>query len=184
VALHASSGRSAEDDKIKALIEQLGNDVFAKRRAASRELETIGQPALTALRHAATTSDDPEIRQRARAILRAIIGRVWKTELRSWQGAWKAEDGVWMKFSGERWSSATPTWGPVAGTIQVKDIRGKVWLADLAVDAGPTKGLTCKAIFRLDGDTLHYSGTYQVVRPTEFKAAVNAYSCAFKRVKK
>jgi uncharacterized protein (TIGR03067 family) len=183
-ALHGDSGKSAGDDKIRALIKQLGDDAFAKREAASKKLETIGMPALAALRAAATSSGDAEIRQRARALIRAITARAWKAELKKWQGYWETKDGVWMKFTGERWSSGTPTFGPVAGTFQVQEIRGKLALADLLVDEGPTKGLTCKAIFRLDGDTLHYCGTYRGERPTTFKTVESGYSGSFKRVKK
>jgi uncharacterized protein (TIGR03067 family) len=183
-ALRGESGKSTVDDKIDALIKQLGDDSFAKREAASKKLETIGQPALAALRRAARSSDDAEIQHRAKVIIRAISARAWKEQSRKWQGPWEAEGGVWMKFTGKRWSSGTPTFGPVAGTIEVREIGGKVWLADLVVDEGPTKGQTCKAIFRLDGDTLHYCGTYNGERPTEFKTAVNCFSCSFKRKKK
>jgi RNA polymerase sigma factor (sigma-70 family) len=51
-------------ERIAALIRQLGDDAFAKREAASKELEAIGVPALAALMKA-SASDDPEVRRRA-----------------------------------------------------------------------------------------------------------------------
>jgi len=41
-----------------------------------------------------------------------------------------------------------------------------------------------RAIFRLDGDTLHYCGTYGSVRPTQFRTSSNEFYVAWKRVKK
>ena len=38
----------------------------------------------------------------------------------------------------------------------------------MLVDEGNTRGRTVRAIFRLEGDTLSYCGTYDLPRPTEF----------------
>src|SRR5262249_6117140 len=46
-----------------------------KREAASKELADIGEPALTALRRAATSREEHEIRQRAERIIHAIAAR-------------------------------------------------------------------------------------------------------------
>jgi HEAT repeat protein len=54
------------------LIEQLGDDAFARREAAQRELVKIGKPALAALRRASTTSPDLEVRRRATKAIEAI----------------------------------------------------------------------------------------------------------------
>ena len=60
-----------DDDakKIDRLIEQLGAEEFGAREKATAELRRIGKPAEEALRKAADRSDDPEVRERARAIL-------------------------------------------------------------------------------------------------------------------
>jgi len=50
------------DEVIGRLIRQLGNDEFEKSEEANKELETIGEPAFAALRKAAASSDDVEIR--------------------------------------------------------------------------------------------------------------------------
>jgi WD40 repeat protein len=63
-------------DRIDALIKQLGHKQFPRREAASKELEELGKPALRALRNAATTSTDPEIRRRAERAFAAIAMRL------------------------------------------------------------------------------------------------------------
>jgi hypothetical protein len=62
-------GLVAQDqDKIQDLIRKLGSDDFATREQATEELKKAGKPAKEALQKAAE-SDDPEVRQRSRAIL-------------------------------------------------------------------------------------------------------------------
>ncbi len=58
----------------------------------------------------------------------------------------------------------------------------KFVVADLVVEIGHFHGQTCKAIFRLDGDTLYYSGSYES-RPTGFQDG-SGYTVPWKRVKK
>jgi WD40 repeat protein len=72
----AVGGKEATAERIAALIEQLGDDEFKKREAASKELEEIGRPAVRPLRKAAATSTDPEIRRRAGRVILAIAARV------------------------------------------------------------------------------------------------------------
>src|SRR5262245_8692197 len=64
-------GGTAGDDSrpdVARLIRQLGDDEFLKREAASQELASIGEPAYDALRRAAATSEDVEIRRRPQAL--------------------------------------------------------------------------------------------------------------------
>jgi hypothetical protein len=183
VSLALGAGPPRRGGRIAELVKQLGDDEFVKREAASKALEGIGEPALPALRKAAGSAD-LEVRRRAGRAIGVIAAAAGKKELARWEGDWKDAAGVWMKFRGERWSSGTPTFGPVGGTIKIVEVGEKVTLADLAVDAGPTRGGTVLAIFRRDGDTLQYCGTYTATRPTEFKTAGNHYSVAFTRVKK
>jgi len=64
---------AAEDTSvIERLIKQLGSDDFTEREAASKRLESIGEPAWLAVRKAAQDSSDAEIRRRARWIANAI----------------------------------------------------------------------------------------------------------------
>lgn len=53
----------------EALVVSLGSNSFQDREAASLALRKMGDPALPALRKAAS-SDDPEVAQRATAILK------------------------------------------------------------------------------------------------------------------
>lgn len=60
---------------IAGLIGQLAHAQFAKREAACKELEATGEPALAALRKAAASNVDLEIRQRAARLVRVIEAR-------------------------------------------------------------------------------------------------------------
>src|SRR5438552_18593633 len=75
--LRGDPGKETETERIARLIKQLGDDAFAKREAASRELDAIGEPALPALCKAAASSDDLEIRRRAERIVATIDDRLY-----------------------------------------------------------------------------------------------------------
>jgi hypothetical protein len=68
-------GTPDDSTRIDQLIKQLGSEQFAEREAASRELAAYGESALSALRRA-SRSEDPEVRRRARELLRAIVTRL------------------------------------------------------------------------------------------------------------
>lgn len=181
--LPADAVKEKTAKRVAALILQLGDDDFARREAASKELEALGEPALPALRKA-KASDDAEVRRRAERAIRAISRKLARRELDTWQGEWAGSQGQKMTIKGDQWVSSTPTFGPVSGTLAGIEVLGKKTLVDLVVEKGPTRGQTCRAIFRLDGDTLHYCGSYGPARPTEFKnGGVNVY-LPWKRVKK
>src|SRR5258708_306480 len=72
-------------ERIAALIRQLGHGEFAKREAAGRELEAIGEPAFAALQKAAVDSDAPEIRTRAKRLVAVLVAKRYP-ELRCLQG--------------------------------------------------------------------------------------------------
>src|SRR5262249_10206712 len=59
-------------EKVDRLVKQLGDDDFAKRTEAKKELEAIGEPAIAVLKKAAQSADDPEIRAAAKAIVEAF----------------------------------------------------------------------------------------------------------------
>ena len=170
-------------DRVARLVRQLGHDKYAAREAAGRDLAAIGEPALGALR-AAAAHPDPEVRARAERVIGVIAARAGERELAKWAGSWKTPDGDWMKFDGHRWSSGTPTWGPVGGTLWVVEVRTAFVAADLLVEHGPAQGQLCRAIFRRDGDRLRYCGTYTPTRPTEFKNVNGYYLYEFDRQKK
>ncbi|CAN5399184.1 hypothetical protein BH10PLA2_BH10PLA2_37360 [soil metagenome] len=70
-----SIGQETKNDQVDALIKQLGHDKFALREEASKELRTIGQPALNALRQAAKAHDSAEIRRRADQLVQVLEAR-------------------------------------------------------------------------------------------------------------
>src|SRR5262245_61390835 len=183
----ASTLRDADRDvtteRVASLIKQLGDPKFARREAAFKELVAIGEPALDALRKA-TASNDPEVRTRAERVIASIAAHTGERELTKLAGYWKTADGVWLEISGDRWSSATPTWGPVRGRIWVGEVGKSCVAADMFVEEGPTRGLTCLAIYWREGDRLRYCGTYTAVRATDFKAPAGYYAAEFHRGKK
>src|SRR3954468_24587439 len=73
--LRADPGTQTQGERIARLIGQLGDLNFAKREAASKELDPIGEPALGALRKAAS-HDDPEVLSRAERVSQAVVGRM------------------------------------------------------------------------------------------------------------
>src|SRR5262245_43843330 len=62
--------------EVARLIGQLGDDDFDVREAATKALETIGEPAYEALRKAAREKD-PEVRRRAERVVQTIEAR-WR----------------------------------------------------------------------------------------------------------
>ncbi|MBI4563097.1 MAG: PDZ domain-containing protein [Planctomycetes bacterium] len=71
-ALLAAAAASQEDDRVGALIRDLGSERFEVREKATAELKNIGRSALEALRKAADENPDAEVRVRARRILEEI----------------------------------------------------------------------------------------------------------------
>lgn len=61
-----------DPDRIQDLIRKLGSDDFATREQATEDLKKTGASAREALQKAADHSDDPEVRQRARALLEEL----------------------------------------------------------------------------------------------------------------
>src|SRR5438094_479090 len=87
--------------EVERLIRQLGDPRFARREAASKALAKVGEPALAALRKAAASSDDVEVRLRAARLVEAIENDLPSLfngkDLTGWEGlegAWKVQDGA------------------------------------------------------------------------------------------
>lgn len=186
----ASGGKDGTTDRVAALVKQLGHPRFAAREEAVRALVAIGEPAVGALKKA-LADRDAEVRIRAQRILDGIASRALATaankELARWQGDWEGNGKQKLVIQDDRWA-----WGEGGpwklddthrNLIDIVAVGDKVIEADLIVmdPAGPR---VCRAIFRLDGDTLHYCGTYDAVRPTEFKTSWNAVHVAWKRLTK
>jgi uncharacterized protein (TIGR03067 family) len=108
-----------------------------------------------------------------------------KKELAKWEGEWSSGDQT-LIIKGDRWR-----WGVTGkftleefkdNRIKIVDVGDKVIFADLSVEEGEQKGQVCRAIFRLDGDTLRYCGSY-AGRPTGFEDG-SGYAVDWMRAKK
>src|SRR5262245_6884322 len=89
VPLRGSTNKKGPDsERVAQLIRQLGDDDFRKREAASKGLAAIGEPALAALKKAAASDADPEIRRRAEGIIQTITGRLAAAEQKRLEGTW------------------------------------------------------------------------------------------------
>ncbi|MGH7169897.1 MAG: hypothetical protein ACRELG_06445, partial [Gemmataceae bacterium] len=60
---------AALSQRVGALTEQLGSDEFSIRERASKDLAALGPAILPLLRQTARVTNDPEVRQRARAVV-------------------------------------------------------------------------------------------------------------------
>jgi hypothetical protein len=94
-----------------------------------------------------------------------------KEELTRWEGTWEGEGGEKLTFQGDHWESWTPTCGPVWGKVMVIEVQEKVTLVDLLTEGGETARAIVKAIIRVEGNTLEYSGTCGGARPEEFETS-------------
>jgi hypothetical protein len=114
-------GARPPEDRIAALIKQLGDDDFERREAASKALDRIGEEALPELRRAAKGTD-AEVRRRAEDLIQAIGERVF-VEVRRFAGhtdgvvtvaispdGRRARSGSWGGGATER--SGSGTWRP------------------------------------------------------------------------
>jgi len=178
-------------DRVARLIKQLGHEEFARREEASKELDAIGEQVFDALQKAATSDGDAEIRSRAQRILDTFTARAQaaaaKKELAAWEGVWVGNGGQKLIFKGDRylWGDATvkPDATPT-NPLAIVEVGKMVTVAELVVGEGTPAQKVCHAIFRRDGDTLHYCGTYGDSRPTEFKPTEENTYYAWKRVTK
>jgi uncharacterized protein (TIGR03067 family) len=182
------------------LIKQLGDDAFMTREAASKELDGIGESALDALRKAARSSDDPEIRRRADKILRAITGRVAEKVAKELDGTWHlitlqangvevlGEDKAWtFTFRDGRFELQAAGKVYQAGTVQVTDPFVSPRAADLTVSA-EGGGTAVAAIYAVEGDTLKYcsmaGGTGRHPKELRAKQGDGCEYSVWRRVKK
>lgn len=197
--LLGEAGKEMKTERIARLIRQLGDDVFAKREAASKELDAIGEPALDALRKAG--ADDAEVRRRAERLITSITGRVraaiTKKELEKLQGAWSLvsyeTDGKRIKgedkshtftVKGEKWSIHVSGQVFQAGTVQRIEVKENVNAIDLLITDGDNVGATAVSIYAVEGNSLKYLNCGDP-RPAEFgtKAGDGRHYLTFRRAK-
>src|SRR5262245_39828550 len=173
--LGGNPGGETETERIARLVKQLGDDAFAKREAASRELNAIGKPALPALRKAAASSDDPEIRRRAEKIVADVAARLLaplaKKEIEALQGTWittsteaagapQGQDNFRHVITGDRWVCKQGEVVVQSGTIKVIEVSDKLVKIDFIVTEGFKNGDTWVGIYDRNGDMLKWCGGY------------------------
>src|SRR5688572_24062329 len=73
----AKAQLALDDETLKRLVRELGDNNFAVREAASQRLRDIGQPALQALKRAAA-ADNLEVSRRAEKLVQAICKTIFK----------------------------------------------------------------------------------------------------------
>jgi hypothetical protein len=153
---------------INQLIHDLGHKKFAKRQAASRELAAIGPATLAALRKAAASSKDAEIRRRAEGVIK-VIAKAQKSALFD-KSLVNETEWLVAGFEGGRLGSPHPV--PWVfhrnGTVQAGDIwKLKWWPAgENAVWIGQNGPLGMRVVFvsqkrfvGFKGDELYRHGT-------------------------
>lgn len=199
-SIRGQSEATSGAERIAKLIKQLGDEAFVKREAASRELDLIGEPALPALRKAAT-SGDLEVRRRADQIIASVTRRIraaaMKKALQELQGTWSLTsyetDGKQIKgedkshlftVKGEKWSIHVGGQVFQAGTVQRIDVKEKVNAIDLLITEGGNVGATAVSIYALEGDSLKYLNCGSP-RPAEFltKVGDGRHYLTFRRAK-
>src|SRR5437588_12811259 len=82
VAQQPAAENKVDEKVIQSLIEQLGDEAFATREAAAKQLAKIGEPALPLLESASNKSGDLETRIRATALVRTISKSFLQEEVR------------------------------------------------------------------------------------------------------
>jgi uncharacterized protein (TIGR03067 family) len=174
VALAAGAAPPTEAaERIAGLIRQLGAEGFKRREAASKELDAIGAPALSALRKAAS-DDDLEIRRRAERLVQAITARLVGVDQ-------KRLEGTWLGVSQEADGKETPSRHRVVladgRSVATDPAGGEVFRCTWRVidptatprqlDLVAPDGRVFQAIYEFDGTRLRYCGSY-TGRPDHF----------------
>ncbi|HVK10643.1 MAG TPA: SUMF1/EgtB/PvdO family nonheme iron enzyme [Gemmataceae bacterium] len=70
--LNSAPARDPDKERVAALVRQLGDPRYARREAAGRELQALGERAVPAVRDA-VADRDPEVGRRARDVVLAIL---------------------------------------------------------------------------------------------------------------
>jgi uncharacterized protein (TIGR03067 family) len=197
VPVRGNPDNGADAERIAKLIKQLGSDAFAKREAANKELDAIGEPALDALRKAVASDGDAEIRRRAEQVIQAIAGRVAKREMQKLHGTWSLvsyeTDGKQIKgedkshiftVKGDKWSIQVGGQVFQAGTVQRVEVKEKLNAIDLLITEGGNVGATAVSIYAVEGDSLKYLNCGDP-RATEFttKPGDGRHYLTFRRAK-
>src|SRR5437016_913246 len=159
-----------QDDQAKQideLIKQLAADEFAVREKATEELKKIGKPAEEALKKA-VQGDDPEVRERARAVLEAISpaekpkAQAPRRGLPGWPGlrGFNGSSVTVQSINGDSTYKITPGDGNPAITFH-KDKAGAVKL-EYADEKGAAKTAEAPSIEKFVADHKELAEKYGI----------------------
>jgi RNA polymerase sigma factor (sigma-70 family) len=123
--------KAPEPDQVATLIQQLGHESFAKREAATRELQALGADALDALGTTAATSKDPEVRKRAEKLVEVISKKLERSDVKSVpppKGATVLFDGKNLDAWVGREGKSGPTWRLLSsGVMEAQGADIQTW---------------------------------------------------------
>src|SRR5262249_3388999 len=159
--------KPATPERIADLIRQLGDKDFAKREAASQELDAIGEPARAALK-SAVASRDAEVGERARKVLDILDHRfrvaAGKKDLEKLQGTWyttavqtggttTGEDRTdTITYEGTKYVQRRNGFVWAEGTIEIVDATAQPKRIDYFGTEGTCKGMHVCSIYTLKGE--------------------------------
>jgi WD40 repeat protein len=141
--------KKTSPEEIDRLIKQLGDEQFARRAAAKKLLEAIGEPAIGTLKKAADNTSDPEIRSAARAIVEGLEQKN-SGVLRVFEGHGGRVNGVAISADRKRalsasWDGALRYWDLDKGAL-IREMRGhRGALMSVAISADGKRALTGSA---------------------------------------
>jgi WD40 repeat protein len=145
--------------EIERLIKQLGSDDFNEREAASKALEAIGEPALSALRKTAAGAGDAEVRERAEKSVKVLLQQY--RQVRCFYGHTGEVHDVAFAPDGKRFLSAGHD-----HTIRLWEIEtGK----ELRCLKDENDWVVCAVAFSPDGKRALSGGADQAVRMWDAK---------------
>jgi uncharacterized protein (TIGR03067 family) len=175
---------AASSEPILELVRQLGHEEFVQRERAGQQLLALGEEALSALRRAAASDTDPEIRWRAEQIVQSTLANMsaaaTQRALAELQGKWtlvsseaggqrtggENKDYVFA-FQGDKWSIHAGGLLSQGGTVTRIEVKEKLNAIDLAITEGANVGVTAISVYAVEGDTLKYINSAEP-RATEF----------------
>lgn len=140
------AGQTPSADEIQRIVNQLGDEAFVKRAQAKKALEEIGEPAVDALKKAAESAGDEEIRTAARALVAAIEVKA-SGVVRILPGHGNRVNGVAVTADGTRalsasWDGTLRYWNLETGDLihQMRSTGNMLMSAALSPDG--KRGLT------------------------------------------
>jgi uncharacterized protein (TIGR03067 family) len=179
-----AQGQAPNSRATQALVQQLGDEAFARREAAQSALLQLGEAAVSRLQQAIAENADPEIRWRSRQIVQDVLGRIREAAtqkaLEELQGSWTlvySEAGgrqtggenksYIFAFQGDKWSIHAGGRLSQGGTVTRIEAKEKLNAIDLAITEGANIGVTAISVYAVEGDTLKYINSGEP-RATEF----------------